>query len=84
MNSMNSMGSMGSMNALNTAASANSPTTVANKNTDTSPDNLMLMALLGRNIEPAANNLVGPKVSNDVEKIQVRIAYQWKPYYREM
>lgn len=75
------------MNGMNTAASNSQPTTLANtnKNTDTTnPDNLMLMALLGRNVDPAANNLVGSKMSNDVEKIQVRIAYQWKPYYREM
>ena len=76
-------------NGINTASSNSQPTTttVANKNTaDPNSENMMLMALLGRNVEPASNNLVGqqPKPNGDVEKIQVRIAYQWKPYYREM
>lgn len=74
------------MTTMNTAASSPQSSTVnpMNKNSVENPDNMMLMALLGRNIEPAANNLVGPKVGNDVEKIQVRIAYQWRAYYREM
>ena len=72
------------MNPMNTAASSASSMVTNNKNSVDTNSDMMLMALLGRNIEPAANNLVGPKVANDVEKIQVRIAYQWKAYYREM
>lgn len=72
------------MNPMNTAASSASSIVTSNKNSVDTNSDMMLMALLGRNIEPAANNVVGPKVSNDVEKIQVRIAYQWKAYYREM
>lgn len=73
------------MNPMNTAASSASSMVANNKNSVDTNSDAMLMALLGRNIEPsAANNLVSPKVANDVEKIQVRIAYQWKAYYREM